>query len=113
MTPFAARYLATSVPSLAMERAMKPPPGQTTMAVPFLRFRGRLENGEGWLGDVGDDFGVPDFREVFFFGIGFWCGAGRRALIEGNDVLGEGAGGGKEDVAQRVRKDLGFHGRIV
>jgi hypothetical protein len=36
VTPFAVRYLATSVPSLVMESAMKPPPGQITTAVPFL-----------------------------------------------------------------------------
>ena len=29
-------YLATSVPSLVMERAINPPPGQITTAVPFL-----------------------------------------------------------------------------
>ena len=33
--PLAARYWATSVPSLLMERAIKPPPGQITMALPF------------------------------------------------------------------------------
>src|ERR1700727_1270952 len=35
-TPRSARYLAASVPSLVMERAMKPPPGQIMAAVPFL-----------------------------------------------------------------------------
>ena len=39
--PFAARYLATSVPSLVMESAMKPPPGQITTALPFF------DSGEG------------------------------------------------------------------
>jgi len=36
VTPLSARYLATSVPSLVMERAINPPPGQITTAVPFL-----------------------------------------------------------------------------
>jgi hypothetical protein len=36
VTPLAATYLATSLPSLLMSRATKPPPGQITSAVPFL-----------------------------------------------------------------------------
>src|SRR5689334_12133416 len=36
VTPLLTRYCATSVPSLAIESAMKPPPGQMTTAVPFF-----------------------------------------------------------------------------
>jgi hypothetical protein len=36
VTPLAARYFATSIPSLVMESAMNPPPGQITTPVPFL-----------------------------------------------------------------------------
>jgi hypothetical protein len=35
VTPLAATYLATSLPSPLMVRAIKPPPGQITSAVPF------------------------------------------------------------------------------
>src|SRR5581483_5889317 len=36
VTPRAVRYFATSMPSLLMESAMNPPPGQITTPVPFL-----------------------------------------------------------------------------
>ena len=36
VTPFAAKYLATTPPSLVMERAIKLPPGHITIAVPFF-----------------------------------------------------------------------------
>ena len=39
----AAMYLATSVPSLLMESAIKPPPGQITIAVPFADSREGLK----------------------------------------------------------------------
>ena len=50
VTPLAARYLATSVPSLAMDRAINPPPGQMTIAVPFFNAREGLNTVRvGWV----------------------------------------------------------------
>jgi hypothetical protein len=72
----------------------------------------RLENSQGRLGNVGDDFCLPELREVLFLGIVLWRGPGRRAGIERNDVLGGGQSGHERDQAKGSNEGC-FHGRVV
>ena len=87
VTPFAARYLATSVPSLAMDRAIKPPPGQMTIAVPFFNSAEGLKTVSVGLGHVRNDFRFPALGEVLLLRVGGLGRAGCNAGIEGNDIL--------------------------
>jgi hypothetical protein len=79
---------------------------------PVSRLRRRLENCQGWLGHVGDDFGVPSFRKVLFFRIVLLCRARRRAEVEGQDILSGYAGREEQHYAKGSSEEF-FHGRRV
>jgi len=77
----------------------------------------RLEHGQARLGDVSDDFRVPEFREVRFLRIVLLREAWRSADVEWDDILcGGNIGGTKSREKGHYAKgaeEKGFHGRIV
>jgi hypothetical protein len=88
---------------------MKPPPGQTTTAVPFFNSGAGLKTVRGGNGDVCDHVGVPDLGEERLLRIVRGLGARRKAWVERNDIL-RGCGGGKKKDKAEESNDGGFHG---